>query len=92
VIVPEKNESAYSVLLREHELHCDHAFMIGNSPRSDVLPALAAGLWAVFLPHPQTWEYEDHPIHDHPRLLRAETFDRLPHVLSRHSYSSTAQA
>ena len=83
VIVPEKNESAYSLLLREHDLHCDHAFMIGNSPRSDVLPALAAGLWAVFLPHPQTWEYEEHPLEDHPRLLRAEAFDRLPALLSR---------
>jgi putative hydrolase of the HAD superfamily len=81
VIVPEKDESAYSLLLREHSLPPERTFMIGNSPRSDVLPALAAGLWAVFLPHPNTWEYEEHPVGDHPRLLRAETFEHLPSLL-----------
>ena len=33
-------------------------FMIGNSPRSDINPALRAGLRAVFIPHPHTWELE----------------------------------
>jgi putative hydrolase of the HAD superfamily len=32
--------------------------MVGNSPRSDINPALAAGLNAVFIPHPATWELE----------------------------------
>ena len=83
VIVPEKDTSAYSLLVREHALHPERTFMIGNSPRSDVLPALAAGLWAVFLPHPNTWDYEEHPVNDHPRLLRAESFDHLPALLAR---------
>jgi putative hydrolase of the HAD superfamily len=32
--------------------------MIGNSPRSDILPARAAGMNAVFIPHAHTWELE----------------------------------
>jgi putative hydrolase of the HAD superfamily len=32
--------------------------MVGNSPRSDINPALDAGLNAVFIPHPDTWELE----------------------------------
>ena len=32
--------------------------MIGNSPRSDINPALGAGLRAILIPHPQTWELE----------------------------------
>ncbi len=32
--------------------------MIGNSPRSDINPALAAGLNAVYIPHPHTWQLE----------------------------------
>ena len=32
--------------------------MIGNSPKSDINPALKAGLNAVFVPHPRTWHLE----------------------------------
>jgi putative hydrolase of the HAD superfamily len=81
VIAPEKDESAYSLLLHEHALSAEATFMIGNSPRSDVLPALAAGLWAIFLPHPHTWAHEEHPVEDHPRLLRARAFDHLPSLM-----------
>jgi putative hydrolase of the HAD superfamily len=84
IIVAEKDTAAYESLLRGHELHADRTFMIGNSPRSDVLPALAAGLWAVFLPHPNTWEHEERPVEPHPRLLRAESFDHLPALLTQH--------
>jgi putative hydrolase of the HAD superfamily len=36
--------------------------MIGNSPRSDINPALAAGLNAVYVPHPHTWSLEHQEI------------------------------
>jgi putative hydrolase of the HAD superfamily len=32
--------------------------MVGNSPRSDINPALQIGLNAVFLPHSNTWHLE----------------------------------
>jgi putative hydrolase of the HAD superfamily len=38
--------------------------MIGNSPRSDVLAARAAGLGAVYVPHPSTWVHEEAEIDD----------------------------
>ena len=40
-------------------------WMIGNSPKSDINPALAAGLNAVFIPHDFTWVLE-HEIVDAP--------------------------
>jgi putative hydrolase of the HAD superfamily len=83
IIVEEKDTSAYHALIREHELPPERTYMIGNSPRSDVVPALAAGLWAVFVPHPNTWDYEDHPVEHHPRLLRAESFAELPSLLAQ---------
>lgn len=55
----EKNERAYSLLLAQAELDPERTFMIGNSPRSDINPALRAGLrGAIFIPHPYTWELE----------------------------------
>jgi putative hydrolase of the HAD superfamily len=53
--------------------------MIGNSPRSDIAPALAAGLGAVFIPHAATWELElgDLPEDRHDRFLVLERFTDL---------------
>ena len=54
--------------------------MIGNSPKSDINPALAAGLNAVFVPHGDTWilEHEELVAAEAPsRLLVVETFANL---------------
>ena len=82
-VVEEKNAAAYRELVRRHGLRSESTAMIGNSPRSDVLPALEAGLWAVFVPHPHTWEMEDDRVAPHPRLLVTESFRELPTILSK---------
>jgi putative hydrolase of the HAD superfamily len=77
-IVKEKNEPAYRALACDRECSLDHTYMIGNSPKSDINPALAAGLNAVYVPHPRTWrlEAEALPI-SHPRLLTIERISEL---------------
>ena len=57
-IVPEKDPSAYRAVLSAHRLHRRTTWMIGNSPKSDINPALAAGLHAVFLLNQDTWVLE----------------------------------
>ena len=57
-VVREKDVDAYADATRRLGVRPEHAWMIGNSPKSDVLPARAAGLGAVFVPHPGTWELE----------------------------------
>ncbi|MFF5173812.1 HAD family hydrolase [Micromonospora sp. NPDC000089] len=57
-IVPEKDASTYRWLAREHGFDPVTAWMIGNSPRSDILPARAAGMRAVFIPNDNTWVLE----------------------------------
>jgi putative hydrolase of the HAD superfamily len=57
-VPPEKDEAAYRRLVEAAALDRTRAFMIGNSPRSDINPALRAGLRAVFIPHPHTWKLE----------------------------------
>src|SRR6185436_16659208 len=57
-IVREKNPESYSLLVAERKLAPENTWMIGNSPKSDVNPALAAGLNAVFVPHSRTWHLE----------------------------------
>ncbi len=59
----EKDVAAYRRLLFDAHLDPERTFMIGNSPRSDVNPALRAGLrGAVYIPHPSTWELEQEEI------------------------------
>lgn len=70
VIVKEKNEAAYRELARERGFALESTWMIGNSPRSDINPALAAGLRAVYVPHPRTWSLEREEVpENNPRLL-----------------------
>ena len=58
VIVHEKDVTTYQQILTQSRLDPKETWMIGNSPRSDINPALAAGLNAVYIPHPHTWHFE----------------------------------
>jgi putative hydrolase of the HAD superfamily len=79
-IVAEKNLATYESLIEKHELPRASTWMIGNSPRSDINPALAAGLHAVFVPHGNTWILEHDEVNPAPpgqRLLIVGRFAEL---------------
>jgi putative hydrolase of the HAD superfamily len=77
-IVPEKNVDTYRTLVERRELSLDSTWMIGNSPRSDIRPARAAGLRAVFIPHPHTWILEHDDIDDtDDRIITLGAFPEL---------------
>jgi len=79
-IVPEKDVPTYRTIISKYELPVDSTWMVGNSPKSDINPALAAGINAVFVPHGNTWILEhDEVAEARPpsRLLVVETFAGL---------------
>ena len=77
-IVKEKTAAAYRALVREQAFDSALTWMIGNSPRSDINPALEAGINAVFVPHADTWVLEREDLRDGPgRLLRLNAFREL---------------
>jgi putative hydrolase of the HAD superfamily len=77
-IVPEKNALSYSLLVRDRAFDPARTWMIGNSPKSDINPALAAGINAVFVPHPRTWHLEKTPLDNGPgRVITVERFADL---------------
>ncbi len=77
-IVPEKDEATYRRLVHHHRIIKARGWMIGNSPRSDINPALAAGLNAVFIPHSRTWAFEHDDLSSGPgKLLVLPNFDTL---------------
>ena len=61
-IVKEKDAAAYRALVAERGMDPARTWMIGNSPKSDINPALEAGLNAVFVPHAFTWVLEKQEI------------------------------
>jgi putative hydrolase of the HAD superfamily len=77
-IVKEKDAEAYRELASQRGFQLERTWMIGNSPKSDINPALAAGLSAVYVPHPRTWSLEKEDVPEtHPRLLRVESIREL---------------
>jgi putative hydrolase of the HAD superfamily len=79
-VVPEKDVPAYQGIISEYALQCDRTWMVGNSPKSDINPALGAGINAVFVPHDDTWilEHEELSIARAPsRLLVLGKFREL---------------
>ncbi len=79
----EKNPAAYLAVCEKHNLAPGSTWMIGNSPRSDINPALASGLHAVYIHHPNTWMLEHEIIDDAPEgqhLLQVESFTKLAEI------------
>ncbi len=77
-IVKEKDTDAYRTLVRERGMQPGRAWMIGNGPKSDINPALEAGLNAIFIPHAHTWVLEKQEIRPGKgRLLLLENFSDL---------------
>jgi putative hydrolase of the HAD superfamily len=77
-IVKEKHREAYRQLADERGFQPELTWMIGNSPKSDINPALAAGLAAVYVPHPRTWRLEHEEVPEsHPRLLQVKQIREL---------------
>ncbi len=77
-IVPEKNADVYRELVNRHHVVKSRGWMVGNSPRSDINPALEAGLNAVFIPHPATWALEHEEVRSGAgRLLILTKFSAL---------------
>jgi putative hydrolase of the HAD superfamily len=57
-IVKEKNAGSYREVVAEMKMDPAATWMVGNSPKSDINPALAAGLAAVLVPNENTWSLE----------------------------------
>jgi putative hydrolase of the HAD superfamily len=79
-IVAEKDPPTYREVIARHELAPHTSWMIGNSPKSDINPALAAGLHAVFLFHKDTWVLEHATLDPAPKgqqLLELDSFAKL---------------
>ena len=79
-IVAEKDPATYLEIVAKHSLPKPETWMIGNSPKSDINPALAAGLNAVFVPHDQTWVLEHEEVCEPPHGCKLIVVEQFAHL------------
>ncbi len=81
-ILSHKTAAAYDDIFRRRGDGPERALMVGNSMRSDVLPALEAGAWGVHVPHDLTWQLEiARPPEGHARFHRIDRLDQLTSLI-----------
>lgn len=77
-IVSDKQPSTFTAIFDRHGVEPVRALMAGDSMRSDVMPALNAGAWAAYIPHPLAWSHEQMPApKDHPRFIELPSLAAL---------------
>lgn len=83
-VVSQKTPEVYGAILSRHGVEPGRFLMIGNSLRSDILPVLAVGGWAVHVPADVSWSHEDADVPEEPmpRCFRLDAIDRLPGVIA----------
>ncbi len=79
-IVSEKSAATYQTVFGRHGDGAAHSMMVGNSLKSDIIPAIAAGSWAAYIPHHLTWalEHSETPV-------KAPRFRQLDHLQKLHT-------
>lgn len=82
-IVSNKVPATYERVFNQYGDGPESALMAGNSLRSDVIPALEAGAWGIYVPHDLTWAHEHAETPStHERFREAERFDQLPEIIA----------
>lgn len=83
-VVSHKTPEVYASILARHGVDPARFLMVGNSLRSDILPVLEIGGWAVHVPADLSWSHEDAdvPAHRISRLFDVAAIDRLPDVVA----------
>lgn len=82
-IMSNKNQEDYQKLLDRLEISPDEFLMIGNSVKSDILPVLALGSYAIHIPYHTTWAHENvtNNAQNHERFLEIKSILELLHVV-----------
>jgi len=82
-VVSHKTPDVYAAILSRHGVAPERFVMVGNSLRSDILPVVEAGGWAVHIPAAVSWSHEDAdaPAHLHGRFVEVPALERVPDAI-----------
>lgn len=80
-IVADKTEAEYLNLCQALDITTSELLMVGNSFRSDIIPAVAVGATAIHIPFHVTWKMEHSKVFTHERIVTLHSFNDIPKVL-----------
>ncbi len=80
-VVSDKTSQEVQTLCDELGIVPAELLMVGNSFKSDVIPAIHAGAWAAHIPYRHIWKLERTQEFDNPRILRLTHFGQLTEML-----------
>jgi putative hydrolase of the HAD superfamily len=82
-----KNEAALDEILSSGRFDRSRTWMVGNSLRTDVLPAIRNGIHAIYLKAEQEWSFNIVEIHDQPKgaLLKLASLRHVPKAISEYA-------
>ena len=80
--VSNKTEREYRQLCENLGVAPEQTLMVGNSFRSDIVPALATGAWAIHIPYHVVWALEKSTEYPHERLRKITRFGEILKELS----------
>jgi putative hydrolase of the HAD superfamily len=81
-VVHEKDADVLRSIIARYGLELEQTWMIGNSPKSDINPAVEAGMGAIYVPHALTWDMEQEEIADPSRVTELRAFGDLVDLFS----------
>jgi putative hydrolase of the HAD superfamily len=82
-VVSDKTPETYEAIIKRYGVAVERFLMVGNSMRSDILPVITLGGWAVHVPNDLTWSYEmiEPPKQLQARYYEINTLDALPALI-----------
>jgi putative hydrolase of the HAD superfamily len=92
-IVSQKTEDTYKTLQTKHNIHPERFLMVGNSLKSDILPVLAVGGQAVYIPYHTTWTHEvvADPDEGPKGYFELTNIGFLPALVQSHQFNSRGE-
>lgn len=87
VVVADKTRREYMRLCRLFDTDISHLCMVGNSYKSDILPVLQLGGYAVHIPYKLIWKMEQADEAPHPRMRKIESFGQLSAIIDNPLFS-----
>ena len=76
-IVSDKKETNYQGLCNDLQIEPEQLLMVGNSLKSDILPALNIGASAIYIPYEIMWQHEIIDHFEHERMAQVGNIREL---------------
>ncbi|HZD10176.1 MAG TPA: HAD family hydrolase [Candidatus Binatia bacterium] len=84
-VLSHKRPQDYAEILARYDVAPERFLMVGNSMRSDVLPVVEIGGWAIHVPSENTWAHEVAELPDHlqERVFEAQNLSEVPALIKK---------